>query len=363
MGRFSCLVVVLVAACADNPVDVPDQAGADDVTVPDGIDTVLVPRLAPTVCGVAEWPDKVLNPKVDLSVATRDTNAAIVSMPIGGGDARGMLVNARMAVVSDQSIATSYDQVGISYAANRFAATTRHDGSIGVWMMADDLSSSDLLTTVEGTVTAKQTFVPIPNGLIMPVGDAYGVTIHRFKDSYEPVASYRLPKAGPVLGMAATSSSDTALIAWTTDANCFIGQLDGYNVEMSSPKWDACQNPRLAVDSGSLTGVLVFDSPEGVRLSMTDGTIMYGRDLLRANATAPRVLFDGSKFWVSFLDDRGQVVVGILDTATRHVRTIAVSGPRPFASSYELAMVEGSPWVFTLDETGYAGHRLCVEQY
>jgi hypothetical protein len=362
MGRFSCLVVVLVAACADNPVDVPDQ-GDDGITVPDGVDTVFVPRLMPTVCGVAEWPDKIVNPKVDLSVATRDHNAAIVSMPLEGGDARGILVNSRMAIVNDQSIATSYDQVGISYAANRFVATTRHDGSIGVWMMADDLTSSDLLMTVQGTVTAKQTFVPIADGLLMPVGDEYGVTIQRLADSYEPRASYRLPKTGAVLGLTAASSSNTALLAWTTSDHCFMSQLDGYNITTTEAKADACANPRIALDSRSLDGVLVFDSPEGVRLSLTQGTDMIGRDLVSGNATSPRVLFDGSNFWVSFIDDRGQVIVGIVDMTTRHVRTIAVDGPRPYGSSYELAMLEGSPWVFTLDDTGYAGHRLCVQQY
>lgn len=362
MGRFSCLVVVLVAACADNPVDVPDQ-GADGITVPDGIDdTVSVPRLVPSVCGVAEWPDKVLNPKVDLSVATRNKDAAIVTMPVGGGDARGIMLDARMAIVNDQSIATSYDQVGISYAANRFAATTRHDGTIGVWMMADDLTSSDLLTTVEGTVTAKQTFLPIANGLIMPVGDPFGVTINRFADSYEPLASFRLAKTGAVTGLTGASSGNTALLAWTTNDHCFMSQLDGYNVQTTDAKADACQNPRMAIDTGSLRGVLVFDSPEGVRISLTQGIDMFGRDLVHPNAKAPRALFDGKNFWVSFIDDRGQVVAGIVDMTTGHVRSMAVQGPRPFGTSYELAMVEGSPWVFTLDETGYAGHRLCVEQ-
>jgi len=360
MGRFSCLVVVLVAACADNPVDVPEQ-GNDGITVPD-VDSVSVTRAVPMVCGVAEWPDKILDPKVDLSVAARANNTAIVAMPLQGGDARGILVNSRMAIVNDQSIASSYEQVGISYAANRFAATTRHDGTIGVWMMADDLTSSDLLTTVTGTVTAKQTFVRMANDLLMPVGDAYGITIHRFADSYEPIASARLPKTGEVLGLTAASSDTTALLAWTTDSHCFMGQLDGYNVSMTEAKADTCQNPRLAVDTASLTGVLVFDSPEGVRLSVTDGIDMFGRTLVRDKATSPRALFDGSNFWVSYIDDRGQVNVGIVDMATHHVRTLAVSGPRPFDSSYELAMVEGSPWVFTVDENGYAGHRLCVEQ-
>ena len=123
MGRFSCLVVVL-AACAETPVGVPDESGTDVIVVPDDVQPVSVRRFAPSVCGVAEWPEKVVDPNLDLTVAGRLYGAAFVTASVDGGAARGMAVDSRMKLVSDQSIAGSFDKVGISYAANRFAATT-----------------------------------------------------------------------------------------------------------------------------------------------------------------------------------------------------------------------------------------------
>jgi len=32
-----------------------------------------------------------------------------------------------------------------------------------------------------------------------------------------------------------------------------------------------------------------------------------------------------------------------------------------FTSAYQLQMIEGAPWVFAFDDTGYTGNRMCVE--
>jgi hypothetical protein len=356
MGRFSCLVVVL-AACAENPVGVPDE-GTDGITIPDDVTSVSITRMAPSVCGVATWPEKVADTNVDLSVAGRDSGAALLTT--AGGVARGMTVDKRMSLVSDQSIPGSFDRAGISYAANRYTATTMQNGSVDVWMMTDDLTSSDLLFTVDGTALAKQTFLPIQGGLVMPVGDQNGITLHRLADSYEPIASARFATTDPVEGMTAASTGTTALFAWTTSKNCFLGSTDGVNAKVTDPKFDACQNPHLAVDTGSLRGVLMYDSPEGVRLSITKNIYLTTSDVLYSRGTSPRALFDGKNFWVSWINDRGIVVVGIVDMTTHEVMTTAVVDPRPSANSYELAMVNGSPWVFAVDADGYSGHRLCA---
>ena len=362
MGRFSCLVVVL-AACAENPVGVPDE-GTDGITIPDDINTVSVTRLAPSVCATATWPEKVADPNLDLSVAGRaNGGAALVSMSLGDGTARGMSFDQRMALVSDQSIPGTFDGVALSFAANRYTATTTHDGSIDVWLMTDDLASSDLVTTIKGTAFAKQTFLPINGGLMMPVGDESGITLNRFADSYEPLASARFATTDPVEALTAASSGTTALFAWTTGKNCFLASTDGINANVTDAKFDPCANPRLAVDANGRRGVLVYDSAEGVRMSITRGIYMTSNDVISVRGTSPRALFDGQNFWVSWINDRGLVVVGLVDMDTHQVISTALGAGRPSAASYELAMVQGSPWAFTVDGDGYSGNRLCTTPY
>ena len=39
---------------------------------------------------------------------------------------------------------------------------------------------------------------------------------------------------------------------------------------------------------------------------------------------------------------------------------MSLAGPQPHHQAYELAMVQGSPWVFALDANGYSAHRMCL---
>jgi len=40
---------------------------------------------------------------------------------------------------------------------------------------------------------------------------------------------------------------------------------------------------------------------------------------------------------------------------------MSLEGPKPYTSAYQLQMVEGAPWVFAFDNTGYTGNRMCVQ--
>ena len=106
---------------------------------------------------------------------------------------------------------------------------------------------------------------------------------------------------------------------------------------------------------------MLFDSSEGVRL-MSIHTTMMGGDahVIRRDGTSPRTLFDGTNFWVSYLDARGDILVGFLD-AQRNIVTTSLAGPKPEQGAYELVLVDGNPWVFSLGDAGYSAYRLCVE--
>jgi len=71
-------------------------------------------------------------------------------------------------------------------------------------------------------------------------------------------------------------------------------------------------------------------------------------------------VFDGSRYWVSYIDARGDVVVGYLD-ANNQLISMGIVGGKPAHDAYELVMVDDHPWIFTTDPTnGYMAHRLCL---
>jgi hypothetical protein len=74
------------------------------------------------------------------------------------------------------------------------------------------------------------------------------------------------------------------------------------------------------------------------------------------------VLWDGQRFWISYLDMRGDIIVGYLDGGdTGHYISTAVFGPRPDASAYDLVMIAHQVWAVSFDATGYTAHRICIE--
>jgi len=71
-------------------------------------------------------------------------------------------------------------------------------------------------------------------------------------------------------------------------------------------------------------------------------------------------VFDGSRYWVSYIDARGDIVVGYLD-GSNHLVSMALIGPKPARDAYELVMVDNHPWVFSVDPAnGYMAHRMCL---
>ena len=66
------------------------------------------------------------------------------------------------------------------------------------------------------------------------------------------------------------------------------------------------------------------------------------------------------RYWVSYIDLRGDIVVGFLDEHNQLIST-GVFGPRPYRNAYELTIVDGKPWVFSVDPvSGYVANQLCA---
>ena len=96
------------------------------------------------------------------------------------------------------------------------------------------------------------------------------------------------------------------------------------------------------------------------RMAVREILKMGDARLLRDSTSSPRAVFDGKNFWVSYLDARGDILVGFLD-GDRKLVTMSLAGPRPDDQAYELLLVDGNPWVFALGNEGYTAHRMCVE--
>jgi hypothetical protein len=318
---------------------------------------------------VASWSQTAgIDVNSDVSVASRPLGGAtVLGTPLAGGRLIGMQLNHRMGIdpgdLTKVPIANAeFTNATISYVQNNPVTVALADGAAYIHMLDDDLQNPQFITRVPANVISEPTFINAGNDLIMTVGADDGLWMYRFQDSLEPIDSKLLVKSDPVLGVSSLQLGDYQMTAFTTANECHLLASTAYESGAHAIVQQPCANPRLSVDASTGDANLLFDSRDGVRM-MPIHITMFGGDapVLRRHTSSPRTVFDGERFWISYIDERGDIVAGFLD-ANRHPVTMALEGARPTAEGYDLAIIEGAPTIFALDDTGYSAYRLCVAQ-
>lgn len=366
MGRFVAVFLVL-AACADGQTVVGTNAppgGGDGAPASLGTAT---PRMMPSVCSASSWNGALIpGLDADLAIAGDATHVAVVAAPRSGGTAVGFTLDRRMSVVTSStklalgvplsSIALA--QLGEPYVT---AGVDASSGSPYVFVDAlrPDLSQPVELAKIAGGIVAKPALLPVGTLSILPVGGDQGVTLAGFS-GVQPVGKTQIATAEPVTGLTAAPDAGDALVAWSTASTCGLARLAGLTPGPVKQVASPCATPRLAADPASGTEALVYTAGDAVLLRYFAGDqLARPPELLRSQARAPRIAFDGTRYWVTYLDVHGDVIAGYVDNGGRLITT-ALAGTQPRAEAYELVMLFGAPWVVALDANGYSAQELCV---
>ncbi len=346
----------------DGPGNLPDdQAPAGDTGM-------VTPRYQPQVCGVMAWdPNIGLDAAQDVSVAARPAGGAtFFSAPIAGGTLTGFQLDPRMHMESPTPAKlpitnAAFSDVTVSYLQDRPVSTALADGAVYVHMLDAQLQNPEYITKLPATAIADPTFFYAQGNLVMPVGTKDGLVMHRFVDeSLEPLDSKLFMATKPVTAVTSAQLGTAMMTAYSTETECYLMVNTTFEPGASARVDRPCPSPRLSVDQSTGDAILLFDSTDGIRM-MPIHITMFGGDapVIRTGATAPRTVFDGTRFWLSYLDDRGDVIVGFLDEHNKPI-TMSLGAPQPERGAYELVMLNGSPTVFSMDDSGYTAYNMCV---
>lgn len=358
--------VLLLGACGDNlPGDEDLVGGFDDPADVDGVvaeDEQTATRTRPMLCGTREWGSMEFESRdVDLSVVNTPAGAAVFTTPRSGGAIKGLAIDGRGLVTGEESGTIIRDDHKFSSVSGAFVDERLVLASFGSDRVMFDMIRDDLGARVELGSIEGDTLTPFTSGRgstrVTAVAGKSGVRTVTFDSDWKLATTEQLTTV-ETFALTATQYFDDALVAWSTADSCHVRRV---GAAIESSRDFPCLGARIAVDEANLAGVLVYEADGNVMISdlrIGGESELANARLLAPDATSPRVTFDGSRFWISYLDLRADLVVGYLE-GSRFV-SMSLEGLTPENGTHELALVNQRPWVFDLGMQGIAARGLCV---
>lgn len=319
------------------------------------------------VCDEKTW-DIVPDTKhLDVAVVQTATGASVFGVPKDGGAVRGFRVDQRGDAFDRDMVAIredrNYTSVSASVAADRLVVASVVGDKVAIDIVRDDLGAVHGLGDVSGSLVTDVPVVTSRDEQIALVGGSFGVFANGFTGGlWESTGEVEVSKAA-ITSLTATSYLDDAIFAWSTDTKeCFVQRYasrDTANLKFG------CEGARISMNDADGSGMLVFE--EAGLIYRTD--IYLGAQSNLANkvriadmASSPRVVFDGEHHWISYINARGEVVVGFVDERGNLVsRSLAGTTPSE-PDAYELAVFGNGVWVVDVDTDGFGAQRMCIRE-
>jgi hypothetical protein len=362
MRKFA-VVLFCAAACGDNAIVEPEE---DAAPVEDGPDWENVtPHLAPALCAARAWPSvKFDTTDVDLSFAETPDGVAMFTVDRAGGELRGFVANQFGELWTKDTGTTIRSErisaVSAAYLDERLVvASVADDGNVFVDIVRRDLREIANLSTARGTMIADVPIAMVRDEPFAMLADANdGVTGIRFDDKWRASSMQQLSPKSP-LSITATSYLDDTIVSWSTSSTCHMTRV---GAERMTAGDFACVGARLAIDPAKRVGFMVYATGDDVMISdlRIGASELASPRRLVAQGSAPKIAFDGERFWVTYLNARNDVVIGYLDKQGSLV-SMAVEGTRPQADGYDVSIIDGEVWMYAVDDAGLGAQRFCLK--
>jgi len=356
MGRLYLLVMVLVAGCGRLGFDGMDPGpGSGSGTA----------NLVPAVCGAQSYTSIAAALDSDVSVAPTPTGAAVFVVPTSGGNLRGFTVDVDGNLTSGAAIKTvrtggPFTASAATYVDNTLIAAVTSSGRFLIHIIPPDLSTYTEIGNIGDEHIGKNPLLHANADRITPTSCSSGMDVNPFDNAWTPQTLQLSVTTPQTTFVAATPLGSEALVAWSTADQCYVERLTNLATGFGSSQPWSCSALRLANDMTTTMSKIVFEATDGVRLGTIASDQLDGSTtLVAAGATSPRIAFDGTQYWISYLDASGTITAGTLQSDGT-VMTTQVSGTSPQHDAYELAIVGGAPWIYSVDTTGTAASKLCL---
>ncbi|HEY4181132.1 MAG TPA: hypothetical protein VGM90_30015 [Kofleriaceae bacterium] len=366
LGSSLALALALTAAGCGDDLTASDD-GTDLVGDHTGIDnsTATPSLLVPELCASRNFDNAVVQDKeMVLRSVTTSMGTAVLGIPKSGGSLYGFVTDARGQIMGDMHgtkiISGDYTGFSASRVDGRVVVGLVQNDKVEMYVIKDDLTAIHALDTVGNSdVVSDATVVHQRGQRIAFAGGSDGVVMTRFDSDWASLGQSVYTREVPT-SLSSSSYGADAMFAWSTEHTCSIARM---GAELVSTQHFNCANNHIAIDPDMKGGHMLFEGADGIH----DASIMVGthnelatEHLVGPHGTSPRIAFDGTHFWGTYLDIHGSLVVGYM-AGDGHLRSITLGNVRPTADAYDLSVSNNEVWVYAVDqENGYTASRVCL---
>lgn len=316
-------------------------------------------RVAPSVCDDMMWHTGI-GGAVDVAAIGRGQSMQLLSTPLAGGPLRAFAFDKggnTETIKPSIAMGSGITSVSASLVGNYLVATSGDGTALDVTALSLDLSASLPLAKVAPGLVAKSALQVAGGTYMLPVADDQGLRIEAFDPTWSST-TIRVATTEPAIAMTAAQMQTASVAAWSTVDTCYAMTFTSATAGRMISMPGACLAPSLAIEPVSQLGVLVYEGNDGIRMTEWEHENVVGvSQLITQGGSSPRAFFDGTRMWITLLDDSGNLVVGYRESGQFVSTTLPT---RPFASAYDVILMDGSLWIVSNQDEAYTAQRICI---
>ena len=358
MGRFLAIALVL-SGCGRLGFDPSDPGVPGPMDPP----PMPAPKTLQT-CASSSFTTQLVTgvANLDVALAVTPTSATLFGVDKAGGDLRGIELGADFLSAGPATLvrAGNFSAASASYVDNKLFASAVSGAVVLVHIVPPGLGSSTQIAMLDGLYVAKDTMLLANGDRITPTSCSAGLTVNPYDPTWMPTASQLAVNTTMSTGLASTPFGADAMVVWSTMDACYLERVIHLGQGAGGMQGWACPSPRIAANAPASTGTLAYEGTDGVRLaSFSADAVDAASTLVAPGATSPRIAFDGTTYWLAYLDQSGAIAVGYLDsTGALQVTTTDVTAAH---DAFELTVANGQVWVVAAGVGGIESRQICLQ--
>jgi hypothetical protein len=355
------VLVLAVSGCGrlgfgEGSADDADEGGGNLMT---GVvdESARAPAICERIANIATASEA----DVDLALATTPTGITAVWSAIAGGPMFGVDVSAtRAAGTAVQIRAGTFTATSAAYLDGRLVTAGVSGTRTLIHDVPQPLAAAAEIANIDGMFVGKTTLAHSGGDRVVATSCSSGLTMSAFDFQWNGSEGTLSVSTNATQNIDMAPMGSTAFAVWSTATSCHYEIVTSKSTgstrqTMSRP----CLDARVASNGSDVA--IVFEDGTRAGLVIDDtATVSVNNAVFADGARSPRVVWDGARYWVSYLDDTDRIVVGFIDDDGALVRA-ALAEPLPADKAYELGMFDGAVWLFEVASSSrtLSASRLC----